>query len=333
MTKPVDWRTAGMDYREAVAELYTEAALQTQSALCCTTSPVWSLPGLNPPQEMLDKNYGCGSTVHPRDLSRAERVLYVGVGAGLEVLQLAYFNRRKGGVVALDTNPAMLELADALLREAEKTNTWFERDMVDLREGDALELPIETESVDLVAQNCLFNIFQAQHLERALSEVHRVLRPRGAFVSSDPVAERPIPEHLAGDPRLRAQCLSGALPLDAYLQSFVDAGFGTLEVRARRAYRVLDPRRYQLDEPLMLQSVEVAAMKDPVPEDGPCIFTGRTAIYVGEEEYFDDDKGHVLMPDVPASVCDKTASALASLNRSDLYITEPTWHYAGDGCC
>jgi hypothetical protein len=35
---------------------------------------------------MLEMNYGCGSTVHPRDLAGSPTVLYVGVGGGMELL-------------------------------------------------------------------------------------------------------------------------------------------------------------------------------------------------------------------------------------------------------
>src|SRR6266478_4106312 len=47
-------------------------------------------------------NYGCGSTVDPADLRGDGPVLYIGVGGGLEALQLAYFRRRPGGVIAVD---------------------------------------------------------------------------------------------------------------------------------------------------------------------------------------------------------------------------------------
>ncbi len=163
--------------------------------------------------------------------------------------------------------------------------------------------------------------------------MNRVLAPGGKLVLSDPVATRPIPARLAEDPRLRAQCLSGALPLDDYLAEIVDAGFGTIEVRAKRPYRVLPAARHGLESDLLLETVEIVAIKDAVPEDGPCIFTGRTAIYVGDDDAFDDGKGHVLMRDMPVGVCDKTARALEALGRPDLIVTDATWHYPGDGCC
>ncbi|MDH5368305.1 MAG: SAM-dependent methyltransferase, partial [Cyclobacteriaceae bacterium] len=75
------------------------------------------------------------------------------------------------------------------------------------------------------------------------------------------------------------------------------------------------------------------AIKDPMPDDGPCIFTGKSAIYYGNDEYFDDHKGHVLMPNQPLAICDKTASALANLKRDDIYVSESTYFYDGGGCC
>jgi len=63
------------------------------------------------------------------------------------------------------------------------------------------------------------------------------------------------------------------------------------------------------------------------------VFTGKTAIYYGNESYFDDHKGHVLMPNTPLSICDKTANQLAELERNDIYISPSTFFYDGGGCC
>jgi ubiquinone/menaquinone biosynthesis C-methylase UbiE len=43
--------------------------------------------------------------------------------------------------------------------------------------GDALNLPIEDESIDIAAQNCLFNIFKTDDLKKALQEMYRA-KPR-----------------------------------------------------------------------------------------------------------------------------------------------------------
>jgi hypothetical protein len=128
-------------------------------------------------------------------------------------------------------------------------------------------------------------------------------------------------------------CLSGALSLDAYLARIVEAGFGTIEIRGRRPYRVLAAHRFGIEDDILLESVEVVAYKTPVPSDGPCIFTGRTAIWFGDTPVLDDGKGHLLQRDVPLPVCDKTAIALLALEEHHLIVTPSTWHYNGGGCC
>jgi hypothetical protein len=128
-------------------------------------------------------------------------------------------------------------------------------------------------------------------------------------------------------------CLSGALPLQQYIEMITAIGFGTVEIRAKRPYRILDPGNYDTDTLLYIESVEVCAIKDPMPADGPCVFTGKTAIYYGKDEYFDDEKGHVLLPNQPLAVCDKTANALHQLGRNDIFISPSTFFYDGGGCC
>lgn len=320
-------------YLDAARAFYRDAALTPDPGLCCTTSPVWALPELDVPPRMLEMNYGCGSTVHPRDLADRPTVLYVGVGGGLELLQFAYFCRRPGAVIGIEPVAEMRAAARANLAAAARTNPWFREEFVDIRDGDALALPVDDACVGVAAQNCLFNVFRDAELGRALAEVHRVLRANGRFVLSDPVTPVPLPAALAADDRLRAMCLSGAITRDDYLARLVGTGFGTIEIRARRPYRVLDPARFGVPEPIVLESIDVAAVKDPIPADGPCIFAGSTAVFFGSEDRFDDGAGHVLVRDQPLAVCEKTAARLGALGRPDLLVTPPTWFYDGGGCC
>lgn len=322
-----------MSYLNTTIDVYKKAALEPNIGLCCTTTPVWQLPGLKIPKKMLEMNYGCGSTVHPRDLVNNPRVLYVGVGGGMELLQFSYFTRFKDSVIGVDLVDEMLQASRLNFVEAERLNPWFKSEFVNLRKGDALSLPVEDNSIDVAAQNCLFNIFKMDDLRKALREMYRVLKPHGRLVLSDPVCEDEIPEHLKNNEQLRALCLSGAIPLQDYINMLTGVGFGTIEIRAKRPYRLLDPYHYQTNHTILIESVEVCAIKDPIPADGPCVFTGKTAIYYGNEEFFDDGKGHILPYNQPIAVCDKTAAALDALGRNDIYISESTWFYDGGGCC
>jgi SAM-dependent methyltransferase len=321
-----------MSYLEATNDLYKQAALTPDVGLCCTTNPVWQLPGLSIPTIMQEMNYGCGSTVSASDLVNNPKVLYVGVGGGMELLQFAYFSRQKEGVIGVDVVDEMLEASRKNFKVAEKENPWFKSEFVHLKKGSALDLPIESESIDVAAQNCLFNIFKAEDLKKAVAEMYRVLKPHGRLVMSDPVCEQPMNDALRNDDRLRALCLSGSIPIADYIKVLTDVGFGTIEVRARKSYRVLSPNHYPTDELIHIESIEIAAIKDPMPEDGPCIFTGKTAIYYGGEPYLDDKKGHVLIQNQPLAICDKTAAALAKVS-DEIHISESTWHYDGGGCC
>jgi len=321
------------NYLATTKNVYKEAAINPQEGLCCTTTPVWQLPELDIPRIMLEMNYGCGSTVHPRDLANDPTVLYVGVGGGMELLQFAYFSRRKGAIIGVDVVEEMLTASANNFKAAESLNPWFNASFVDLRYGDALNLPIADESVDVAAQNCLFNIFTADDLTKALQEMYRVLKPNGRLVLSDPICAQKMPQQLQNDERLRALCLSGALPLQQYINMITACGFGTVEVRAKRPYRILSPQQYNTTELIYIESVEVCAIKDPMPADGPCVFTGKTAIYFGNDDCFDDHKGHVLLPNQPLAVCDKTATNLSALNRNDIFVSESTYFYDGGGCC
>lgn len=322
-----------MSYLETTAQFYADAAETPQANLCCVSTPPLQLPGLIVPAIMQQMNYGCGTTVHPAELFGNPTVLYIGVGGGLEALQFAYFGRKPSAVIAVDPVPEMRQAAQRNLALAAECNDWFDPSFVQILDGDAFNLPIEDASVDVVAQNCLFNIFERDDLRRALDETRRVLKPGGRLLMSDPITTQPIPTHLQQDERIRAMCLSGALSYEDYVNVIVEAGFGQVEIRARRPYRVLDASSYGLEMPLLLESLDSVSYNVPIPTDGACIFTGKTATYIGSASAFDDGAGHHLQRGLPAAVCDKTAAHLAAAYARDILVTDSTWHYMGGGCC
>jgi SAM-dependent methyltransferase len=320
------------NYLDTVTSVYARAADHPDADLCCTAAPLWRLPDLRVPPIMLEMNYGCGSTVDPRDLGPADTVVYVGVGGGLEALQFAYCTRRPGAVIAIDPVPEMRARARANFAQAADLNPWFDPSFVDIRAGTALDLPLLDASASVLAQNCLFNVFTADDLRLALAEAARVLKLGGLFATSDPVTQVPLPPQLSADSELRARCLTGCQTLSRYLEELTAAGFGRVEVRARFPYRLLSPHQYRaLTEPILLETVQAAAFKLPESADGPAIFTGRTAIYQGPQETLDDGQGNILPRGLPVPVSDAAAKRMSLLDG--VLITQPTWHYRGGGCC
>lgn len=319
------------DYQDAVRDVYAQAAVEPDQSLCCVDGGAWTLPDLQIPQRMLEMNYGCGSTVHPTDLTGTRPILYVGVGGGLEALQFAYFRRRAGGVIAVDPVGEMRAAAAANLIEAERLNPWFRREFVTIVDGRAEALPVEDGSVEVVAQNCLFNVFVEDDLDRALREVTRVLKVGGRFSTSDPITPRPIPQALRDDSTLRARCVSGCVTYDEYLAAHHRAGLQQLVVRARRPYRLLTPTDFAcLDGDLMLESLEVLAIKTPRLEAAPDVYSGQCATFVGKGIWYRDDK-FPFPSGTPMQVSDRVAAELA--RRPDFRVSAPTFHARGPGCC
>lgn len=101
------------------------------------------------------------------------RLLEIGCGPGANV----WFMAREGfSVSGIDGSPTAIRLAeDRLTGEGLKA---------DLRVGDFTRLPWEDESFDGVVENASLYSNRTESIERALDEVHRVLRPGAPFLSS-----------------------------------------------------------------------------------------------------------------------------------------------------
>lgn len=110
------------------------------------------------------------------ELKSGERVLDIGTGPGFLALEMAHAVGSTGGIVGVDTSEPMLGLA----RNRCAGVSW-----VQLRQGDAANLPIADASFDVAVSVQVFEY--VADVMKALTEMHRVLRPggRAAIVSTD----------------------------------------------------------------------------------------------------------------------------------------------------
>lgn len=107
--------------------------------------------------------------------SRHEATVDIGAGTGLLTMALA---GRAGSVWAVDVSQAMCEYLHARVVAAGLKN-------VEPLVASAARLPLPDASVDLVVSNYCFHHLSDRDKERALAEVHRILRPAGRFVFAD----------------------------------------------------------------------------------------------------------------------------------------------------
>ena len=114
-------------------------------------------------------------------------VVDIGCGAGMDLLLAAEAVGPGGRAIGVDMTEAMAERARAGARSRALAN-------VEVRVGDAMSLPIESESVDIVISNGVLNLTPDK--EQTFGEVFRILKPGGQFLYGDIVVATELSESI-----------------------------------------------------------------------------------------------------------------------------------------
>jgi SAM-dependent methyltransferase len=114
-------------------------------------------------------------------------VVDIGCGAGMDLLLAAEAVGPGGRAIGVDMTDAMAERARVGAKARGLAN-------VDVRLGDAMSLPVESESVDLVISNGVLNLTPDK--ERAFGEVFRILKPGGQFLYGDIIVANELSESI-----------------------------------------------------------------------------------------------------------------------------------------
>jgi SAM-dependent methyltransferase len=219
---------------EESGSFYAKAAkIRTASTSCCTGATPALASGYQEdvlsqaPDEAVSASFGCGDPIAFSDIEDGQTVLDLGCGAGLDLILAGEKVGATGQVIGIDASDEMLPLAKANVERAGM------QDRVVLRLGAIEELPVEDRSVDRVVSNCVVNL--STDKPRVFREIHRVLKPGGAAVIADLVADH-LPEWVSTHRDLYSACVAGAVSEATYVQLARDAGFDEIEVIARMTY-------------------------------------------------------------------------------------------------
>src|SRR5687768_6166619 len=220
-----------------VSERYAGAAERREEALCCPVN--YDARYLKViPQEVIDKDYGCGDP--SRHVHAGETVLDLGSGAGKICFIAAQVVGREGRVIGVDMTEAMLEVAR---RNAPIVAERLGYANVEFRKGRIQDLALDLEgksnplikdnSIDVVVSNCVLNLVASDAKQHLYRELYRVTKPSGRAVISDIIADRAVPPEMQNDPELWSGCISGALALEGFVDAFKQAGFAKVQVLER----------------------------------------------------------------------------------------------------
>lgn len=178
------------------------------------------------PREAVVNSFGCGNPLAFSAVQPGQVVLDLGSGAGIDLLLAAKKVGAGGRVIGVD-------MTDQMIAEARQNVAAAGLENVEVRKGIIEDLPVDDGSVDWVISNCVINL--SPEKQRVFAEIARVLRPGGAMLVSDIVAEE-LPPDLTGDRRVYSACLAGAISEKTYLAGLRHAGLEKVEVRDRLVY-------------------------------------------------------------------------------------------------
>lgn len=218
----------------AIAE--NEGSCCSASGCCSETSNAASLYDAalleELPIDVTGLSLGCGDPVTIAGLRAGERVLDLGSGGGIDCFLAARQVGPTGYVIGVDMTPAMLAKANA-----NKARMGVEN--VEFRQGQIEALPLEDESVDVVMSNCVINL--SPDKPAVFREAFRVLRPGGRIAISDIVTEGEFSDALRADLSRWAECVTGAIDVNAYIDLMRQAGFTDITVTDQRSAEEIVP--------------------------------------------------------------------------------------------
>jgi SAM-dependent methyltransferase len=178
-----------------------------------------------------DLGLGCGLPTQFAQIQSGDTVLDLGSGAGNDCFVARHETGETGKVIGVDFTDVMIEKARV---NAEK----FGFNNVEFRFGDIDDLPISTESIDVVVSNCVLNLIPDK--PKVFSEIYRVLKLGGHFSISDVVLVGELPKALREDAEMYAGCVAGAIQKADYLNHIKDAGFKEISIQKEKTISLPD---------------------------------------------------------------------------------------------
>jgi len=168
---------------------------------------------------------GCGNPLEEIRLGPHWIVLDLGCGVGIDSQMAALSMQPPGRVIGMD-------ITRELLYQAKEYS--YSHPLCHWVTGDGEQLPLRSESIDLVTANGSFNLLP--HKEQALTEINRVLKPGGYLSLADLIAVGEIEPIVEGFEEAWSWCVAGALSATDYDLLMKSKGFSRWELKVKSSY-------------------------------------------------------------------------------------------------
>ncbi|MCC9599652.1 methyltransferase domain-containing protein [Stieleria sp. JC731] len=337
-----------LNTESAVRERYSSAAAEREPALCCPVDYDRRYLEIIP-QEVIDRDYGCGDP--SKYVREGETVLDLGSGGGKICFIAAQIVGAEGRVIGVDMNDEMLELArqsqpavaeqmgyDNLeFRKGKIQDLAIDRDRVDeylkaspvtdeasfqqlekyLHEMRTNAPLIPSDSIDVIVSNCVLNLVDASEKPTLFAELFRVLKPGGRAVISDIVSDKLVPDEMQQDATLWSGCISGALQEKAFIDAFANVGFQGIQIA------VYQSEPWQTVQGIEFRSVTVIAYKLASDESDSQRDGQQTElVYRGPYASIEDDAGNRFVRGERTEVSRETLEAMQGEPYANDFITK-----------
>lgn len=212
---------------EAVREHYADRI--KNNASCCGSSDCCSTDSSLYPTDLLAilpegetaVSYGCGDPITLASLEPGQTVLDLGSGAGLDCFFASKKVGETGHVIGVDMTPEMIQRARSSAERLKIKN-------VEFRQGYLEDLPVDSNTVDVILSNCVINL--APDKSKVFAESFRVLKPGGKLAVSDIVTDGPLPDSIKKSLSAWAGCVAGAVEAKEYMEMMKLAGFTDISI-------------------------------------------------------------------------------------------------------
>lgn len=279
------------------------------------------------PDEVVSRQYGCGSPLPDDDLTGLH-VVDLGSGAGTDAFIAASLVGPGGRVIGVDMTEGQLAVA----REhapAALAALGLPADVVQFH-GDYIERCADVPDgwADVVISNCVINL--SPRKDAVFAAIGRMLKPGGELYFSDIVCDRRLPESARADRVAYSECLTGA-DYEADLHDRMEiAGFRDVRTVSR------SPLEDRIGgEAATFTSVTLRAFK--IELDRQCEDYGQVATYQGgipdAPTAWRLDAGHLFETGRPALVCRNTARMLTETRLATHFkVTDERKHFGLFDC-